>query len=299
MDDLLTRMTALVERHADPDRYDTIIPGVAIHVGRTRTVPTHTLYQPMLCFVLQGAKQVMIGDQILRYDPASYFIASLDLPATGCIIEASPERPYVAMSMAIDRELLAEIIADMPLRCESAAPAFATSAVSRQLLDPFARMLGLLDAPEDVPILAPLIRREIFYRVLQGAQGGSLCQIARADSRLSQVRRAIGWIREHYQEPLRIEALAAMAGMSAASFHRYFKVATAMSPLQYQKLLRLQQARRLLVANPDAQRAAFSVGYESPSQFSREYARLFGCPPARDAERLRRDESMLPGAAAA
>jgi AraC-like DNA-binding protein len=241
----------------------------------------------MLCFVLQGAKEVAIGDRRLRYDPGSYFIATLDLPASGQIVEASPERPYICVTLALDHDVIAELVPDMPGRPEGHGAGFAVSPVTPPLLDSWGRMLALLDAPHDVPVLAPLIEREILYRLLQGPQGGVLRQIACADSRLAQIRAAIAWIRAHYDASIRIETLADLAGMSAASFHRHFKAATAMSPLQYQKKLRLQEARRLLVARADATHAAYSVGYESASQFSREYARMFGAPPARDAERLR------------
>jgi AraC-like DNA-binding protein len=290
MHEQLMAMRALVERHADAYKHGTVVPRIAIHLGRAPTRPAPTLYQPMLCLVLQGAKQVMIGDRLLRYDPASYFIASVELPATGCVLEASPEHPYMAVSMALDRPLLAELLSDIPMMPEGHTAGFAVSAVTPQLLGSFLRLLELLDAPDDAAVLAPLLEREILYRLLKGEQGGLLRQIARADSRLSQIRQAIGRIRTHYDEPLRIDALAELAGMSTASFHRHFKAATAMSPLQYQKTLRLQQARRLLVVNADAQRTAYTVGYESASQFSREYARMFGNPPGRDAERLRAED---------
>ncbi|HEY2481307.1 MAG TPA: AraC family transcriptional regulator, partial [Caulobacteraceae bacterium] len=179
-----------------------------------------------------------------------------------------------------------------PPRGEAQAAAFAVSPVTAQLLDPWLRLLGLLDTPQDIPVLAPLLEREILYRLLQGPQGGVLRQIAKADSRHAQVRKAIGWIRVHYDRPLRVGELAHLAGMSAASFHRHFRSATAMSPLQYQKNLRLQEARKLLMADQDAARAGYAVGYESASQFSREYARLFGAPPARDAGRLRPAEAL-------
>jgi transcriptional regulator GlxA family with amidase domain len=179
------------------------------------------------------------------------------------------------------------LIPDVPGPTVAETAAFGVSPVTLPLLDPWLRLLALLDAPADIPVLAPLFEREILYRLLQGPQGGVLRQIALADGRLSQIRRAIMWIRAHYDEPLRIEALAEIAGMSGASFHRHFRAATAMSPLQYQKHLRLQQARRLLIANQDASQAGYAVGYESASQFSREYARAFGASPARDAMRLR------------
>ena len=289
MRERLAKMLALAERHADGVRRETLLPRVALHIGGMTTRPTPGVYEPALCLVLQGAKQVMIGDRILRYDPASYFIATIDLPACGWVVEATPAKPYVAVSLKLDRESLSSLVLDVPGGAEGQTAGFAVSAVTPDLLDAWSRFLSLLDTPEDVPVLAPMHEREILYRLLRGPQGGVLRQIVRADSRLSQVRQAIGWIRSHFGETLRVEQLAEMAGMSTASFHRHFKAATAMSPLQYQKMLRLQEARRLLVASADAARAAHMVGYESASQFSREYARMFGAPPGRDAERLRGD----------
>jgi AraC-like DNA-binding protein len=293
MQEQLNQLRALAARHASGRRTETPIPRVAINLGRETTGPLPGLYEPMLCLVLQGAKEVMIGDRLLRYDTASYFIASVELPASGRIAQASHTQPYIAVSLALDREGLAGLLPDAPARAEAHAAGFAISPVTPHLLDPWLRLLRLLDTPQDIPVLAPLIEREILYRLLQGPQGGALRQVARADSRLSQVRNAMAWIRMHYDKPLRVDALAESAGMSAASFHRHFKAATAMSPLQYQKTLRLQQARRLLIAEKDASQAGYAVGYESASQFSREYARLFGAPPARDALRLRGDAATL------
>ncbi|UAK23142.1 AraC family transcriptional regulator [Sphingomonas nostoxanthinifaciens] len=287
MHEQLARMRAIAERHGNGARQDTPLPRVAVHVGCTMTKPTPGVYEPALCLVLQGAKQILIGDRTLRYDPASYFIATIDLPACGWVVEASPARPYVAVSMKLDRSTLSSLILDVPGGSEGETAGFAVSAVTPDLLDAWSRLLALLDRPEDVPVLAPIHEREILYRLLRGPQGGVLRQIARSDSRLSQIRQAIGWIRAHFDRTLRVEQLADLAGMSPASFHRHFKAATAMSPLQYQKTLRLQEARRLLVSGGDAARAAHMVGYESASQFSREYARMFGAPPARDAGRLR------------
>jgi AraC-like DNA-binding protein len=287
MHEQLSHLRALAARHANGRRTETAIPRVIIASGRETTGVLPGLYEPMFCLVLQGAKEVMIGDRLLRYDSASYFIASMDLPASGRIVEASPDRPYIGVSMALDWQGLAALLPEVSVRTDVQGTAFGVGAVTPQLLDPWLRLLRLLDTPHDIPVLAPLLEREILYRLLQGPQGGLLRQVALADSRLSQVRRAIGWIRAHYDQPLRIDALAGLAGMSVASLHRNFKAATAMSPLQYQKSLRLQQARRLLVANQEASQAGYAVGYESASQFSREYTRLFGAPPVRDALRLR------------
>ncbi|HWA62044.1 MAG TPA: AraC family transcriptional regulator [Caulobacteraceae bacterium] len=287
----LDDLRAIAARHAVPGRVETAVPRFGVATGWASARPLPSMYRPMICVVLQGAKEVTIGERRLRYDPGAYFVAALDLPARGCIVQTRPDEPYLGLILALDGDVLSSLITDTPARDEAAGAAFAVSPVTDDLLDPWLRMLRLLDAPADIPVLAPLIEREILYRVLQGPQGGVLRQAARADSRIAQVRRAIGFIRDHFDKPLRVEALADLAGMSAASFHRHFKAATAMSPLQYQKTLRLQQARQLLIARQDAARAGYAVGYESASQFSREYARLFGAPPARDAVRLRGDQA--------
>lgn len=291
MQDQLNHLLALAQRHINGGRTETAIPRVAINMACQASGLMPGVFEPMFCLILQGAKEVMIADRVLRYDPACYLIASVEVPASGRIVQASPDKPYIGVSMALDREGLAALLPDVATngRADAESAGFGVSPVTPLLLDPWLRLLRLLDTPQDIPVLAPLLEREILYRLLQGPQGHVLRQIGLADSRHSQIRRAIAWIRAHYNEPLRIDTLVALAGMSPASFHRHFKAATAMSPLQYQKTLRLHQARRLLIANPDASQAGYAVGYESASQFSREYARLFGAPPARDALRLRTD----------
>jgi AraC-like DNA-binding protein len=287
MQEILDRMCRRVRLHADGMLLETPIPRVGLGVSAVGSVPVMTVYQPMVCMVLQGAKQVMIGDQVLRYDAASCFVASLELPATGCVIDASPDRPYVVASLALDRDTLASLLAELPAAPPAQpAPGFGVAPVTAPLLAAWDQLLALLDTPGDIPFLAPAREREILYRLLQSGHGAMLRQIAREDSRLSQVRRAIDWIRRHFDQALPVGTLAGIAGMSVPSFHRHFKAATAMSPLQYQKTLRLQAARRLLTTSTDAARAAYSVGYESASQFSREYARFFGAPPSRDSARL-------------
>jgi AraC-like DNA-binding protein len=288
MQDMLDQMCRRVARHAGGGlRMETAIPRVGIGVACQCTEPTATLYEPMICLVLQGAKRVMIGDRVLRYDPASMFIASLELPVSGRIVEASADKPYIVASLRIDRAALADLIAGLPASPEGETAGFGVTAMTPELLAAWGQLLALLDTPDDVPVLAPMREREILYRLLKGPQGGLLRQIARADSRLSQVRRAIQWLQAHFDQTMRIDSLAEIAGMSVPSFHRHFKAATAMSPLQYQKTLRLQAARRLMLTSIEASRAAYTVGYESASQFSREYARMFGAPPSRDAERMR------------
>lgn len=279
-------MLGRAQRHAEPDRTQTALPRVGLGLRTAPGQPMTGLYGPMVCVVLQGAKEVVIGDTVLRYDAATSFVASLDLPATGRVVEATADRPYVAVGLALDREILRAALADLPVLPQGeAATGFGVAPITPELLEAWDNLLALLDAPADIPFLAPSREREVLYRLLQGPHGAMLRQIGREDSRLSRVRRSIEWIARHFDQPLRVEALAAIAGMSAPSFHRHFKAATAMSPLQYQKRLRLQAARRLVIAEGEAGRAAYAVGYESASQFSREYRRLFGAPPSHDAGR--------------
>ncbi|GGB11664.1 AraC family transcriptional regulator [Brucella endophytica] len=263
------------------------IPRVSLHAAQKESWPVGVLYQPMLGIVLRGTKRVVIGDRTLRYDSNHFFIASIDVPASRVTIEDLPEAPYVAVRLAIDQDILSDLVVDIAGKAEGDTIAFAVGAMTPELLDAWSRMLRLFDAPDEIDTLAPLIEREILFRLLQGPQGALLRQAARAGSRISQVRDAIAHLRTNLDRVVRIEELVEIAGMSVATFHRHFRAATAMSPLQYQKTLRLQEARRLLLADTDATSAAFAVGYESASQFSREYTRMFGTPPARDAGRLR------------
>jgi AraC-like DNA-binding protein len=284
MHDTLTELRGIVSRHT-PGRYQsTVLPRVALYKDRAAPQPVSGVYQPMMALILSGAKEIAIGDRRLRYDPASYFIATVELPASGCVKLDQPNEQYLAVSLDLDSDQLASVLSEADVSSPTAEPAFAVNPVTSELLDAWLRLLRLLDAPKDIAMLAPLCEREILYRLLQGPQGAIVRQIARADSRLSQVRRAIALIRDQFDRPLRVEALADVAGMSPASLHRHFRTATAMSPLQYQKSLRLQEARRLILAGRDVAAAGFAVGYESASQFSREYARLFGSPPSRDAK---------------
>jgi AraC-like DNA-binding protein len=284
MHDTLTELRGIVSRHT-PGRYQpSVLPRVALYKDGAAPQPVSGVYQPMMALILSGAKEIAIGDRRLRYDPASYFIATVELPASGCVKLDQPNEQYLAVSLDLDSDRLASVLSEADVPSPTAEPAFAVNPVTPELLDAWLRLLRLLDAPEDIAVLAPLCEREILYRLLQGPQGAIVRQIARADSRLSQVRRAIALIRDQFDRPLRVEALAEEAGMSPASFHRHFRTATAMSPLQYQKSLRLQEARRLILAGRDVAAAGFAVGYESASQFSREYARLFGSPPSRDAK---------------
>ncbi|WP_075215170.1 AraC family transcriptional regulator [Mongoliimonas terrestris] len=286
----ITLLKDLIDRHSAEGRRQTAVPRLALMRSTTPTLPMGTLYNPVVSFVAQGSKRLMLGEESYEYDAAKYLIVSVDLPVTGGIHRASPEAPYLAASLALEPKLLADVLIDMGdggMDADCSA-GLAVCAVSDELLDAAARLVGLLDRPEDIPVVAPLIEREILYRLLCGKQGRLLRQIARADSRLSRVGRAIAWIRAHYADAFAVDRVAEVAGMSPASLHRHFKAVTTLSPLQYQKQIRLQEARRMLMAqSADAASIGFAVGYESPSQFSREYARLFGAPPGRDAARLR------------
>lgn len=246
------------------------------------------VYQPMLHFVVQGSKTLSIGDRVLTYEASTYFVVPVDVPATGQIRPDGPGLPYLAISLTLDPEVIAGLLVDKLEADEPNKVCFVSVPAPSEMMDAWLRMMRLVDRPHEVAMLAPMIEREILFRALQGPLGGLLREIARPDGRLPRIRRAIHWIRDHYTEPFRVEQLAAMADMSVPAFYRHFKAITAMAPIQYQKRLRLLRARWLLLFEPrDAASIAFSVGYESASQFSREYARLFGMPPARDVARFK------------
>jgi AraC-like DNA-binding protein len=282
MKEMLDSLCTIVDRHAAGRYQPSALPRVALYKDGAAPQPVSGVYQPMMALIVSGAKEIAIGDRRLRYDPASYFIATVELPASGCVKLDLPDQRYLAVSLDLDSERLASVLTDVETELPTREPAFAVNPVTADLLDAWLRLLRLLDTPQDIAMLAPLYEREILYRLVQGPQGSIVRQIARADSRLSRVRRAIATIRDRFDEPIRSEALAEAAGMSPASFHRHFRTATAMSPLQYQKSLRLQEARRLIIAGRDVAAAGYAVGYESASQFSREYTRLFGLSPSRD-----------------
>jgi AraC-like DNA-binding protein len=285
-------LARLIEQFSGGDGiHETAMPRVVLIRSSMPTEEIHAIQEPAVCFVAQGRKRVVAGRAVLEYDPAKYLVASVDVPVVGQILEASPEAPYLCLRLDLDPAAIGALMLDAGMSREESdqpGPALSLSEVTQELLDSVVRLLRLLAAPRDIPILAPLAEREILYRLLSGDQAGKLRQVAFAESKLQQVNRAIGWIKRHFREPFRIEAVAAEAGMSASTLHEHFKAVTSMSPLQYQKQLRLQEARRLILSQSlDAAIAGHAVGYESPSQFSREYKRTFGAPPARDIARLR------------
>jgi AraC-like DNA-binding protein len=297
MDDSLTELRQLALRQAPAFavRSMTAVPNLGFWASHSPTPPMPFIYEPMLYFALQGAKRIMTGDRILESGAGDFVLGSLDLPVMGQVLLASPRAPYVAVAVKLEPAVIAALLLEVPAAraTESAAndgEALMIGKTTAQMRDALLRLVRLLDAPGDIPLLAPMIERELLYRIMQSPGGGVLRQIARFDSRLSQVQRAVKWIRAHLAEPLPVETLAGIASMSVSSFHRHFKAVTGQSPLAFQKQMRLQDARLRLVSEPGAGVAsvAFAVGYESPSQFSREYARQFGSPPGKDAARLRR-----------
>jgi len=294
MHDPTPELRALVQRHAVPLCRE-LLPNLTVWSSDGPTPPTPVIYEPMLYFTLQGIKRLTVGERQLEHRPGTFLLASIDVPVVCDVTDCSPERPYLGLAVQLDPAAVAALLLDLPSRPERAPePAqedlepMTISPSTPAMNDALLRFVRLVEAPDDVPLLAPMIERELLYRVLQSEHGTVLRQAARADSRLSQIHRAVKWIRAHLAERLPVETLASVAAMSVSSFHRQFKAVTGLSPLAYHKQMRLQEARRRLLAEPGAVASvAFSVGYESVSQFSREYTRQFGMPPARDAARLR------------
>ncbi|WP_297839778.1 AraC family transcriptional regulator [Pseudomonas sp.] len=284
----LNELRALAAR-AENRRTETGIPRVAMVQGK---IPEHLLaavYDPMINLILQGSKSMTVGDRMLQYDPATYFVMSIELPAVGNVHPASTGEPYLAVSLTLDPAVLTTLLADLPnpTRHHEQNAGFSVAAVTPELMDAWVRMLRLMDRPDDIAALAPVYEREILYRILQGPHGWMLREIAATDTAMARVSRAIQRIRRDFAEPIRVETLAQYAAMSVSAFHRHFKAVTTLSPLQYQKRVRLLQARTLMVTNAkNVTSAAFEVGYESATQFSRDYARVFGLPPAKDAARI-------------
>jgi AraC-like DNA-binding protein len=284
-------------RHARADGVvDSIVPGLALIRASQPSQPLPSLYEPSLCVVVQGRKRAVLGDETYVYDALNYLVVSVMLPVRGQIIDATPQRPYLCLRIGIDRRVIGELLLQSGAvnghdRLAQAADADRGLYVARTddgLLDAVVRLVRLLDSPRDAPVLAPLIMREIHYRALTGEWGRRLRELCVADSRMQRISHAIDLLRTRFAESLSIDELAGVAHMSASTFHHRFKEVTAMTPVQFQKQLRLHEARRLmLIEGLEASSAAHRVGYESPSQFSREYRRLFGAPPRREIEALR------------
>lgn len=292
IDKLRAVLTQFIENYTGKDgSHGTAIPSLSFSRFSTITGPSYGVYMPSLCIIVQGWKEVLLAQDRYVYGPADYLVASVNLPVVGVVTEATSENPYLALKLEFTPNQILEVLQDSQLtvnKKENAKRGMFVSQIEDSLLDAVTRLVSLLEYPDDIPVLAPLIIKEIIYRVLQGQHGVTLGQIAIEGSSTYGISDVIDYIMNNFYQSFRIEKLAEIANMSVSSLHRHFKEVTAMSPIQFQKQLRLQEARRLLLSeSTDATQAAFQVGYESPSQFSREYSRLFGLPPKEDIKRLK------------
>lgn len=273
------------------------LPGLFLAQASAPAKPRYMMYGPSFCVIAQGSKEVHVGGERFQYALGRYLLATLDLPVVSRIIEASPEHPYLSLRLNLDPSLVSSMMVEaghLPKENASDTRALAVSPLTPDLMDATVRLVRLLDTPEEARVLAPLVTREIVYRLLVGEQGRRLRHLAVLGGHRHRIAQAVARLRQDFDRPLRIEDLAREFGMSASGFHAHFKAVTAMSPLQFQKQLRLQEARRLMLSEDvDAASAGYRVGYDNASHFSREYKRLFGEPPMRDVERVR--ESVSPG----
>lgn len=275
----------------------TAIPRLTLHRRTAPTAPCSATYEPSVTVIAQGRKQVELGQNTFIYDESRFLLTSVDLPIVSRVVEASESKPCLALVLKLDmlivRDLLIREDIALPV-APSDSPAMATGETTPEFLSACCRLLDLLNTPQDVPFLSGLIEREIVYRILRGPEGARLRAIATLGDQSHRTAKAIAWIRANYAKPLRVEDLAHMAGMGVSTMHHHFRALTSMSPLQYQKQLRLQAARtRMLMDHVDAATVAFEVGYESPTQFNREYSRMFGQPPMRDIRTLRSPSAPL------
>lgn len=291
---MIEKLADILMKHATQDGVNgTSLPRVHVLRSTKPTEPIPVLHKPAVCFVAQGRKQTMLGDEVFVYEPHEFLIVSAELPIVGQILEASADRPYLCFRLDLDPVAVGGVVQEaFPSGARYQAPKLGldVSTVPAELMDAVFRLASLLEVERDTDtqILAPLAEREIIYRLLMGDQSDRLQQIAFAGSKLSQINKAITLIKENYARSLKVDEIAARVNMSTSSFHEHFRTVTTMSPLQYQKQIRLQEARRLMLAQAmDAATAGFTVGYESPSQFSREYSRQFGLPPKRDIEKMK------------
>jgi AraC-like DNA-binding protein len=293
----LDRVRALITRYAG-ERVGvtrTALAGVSVLRSPTTTAPLGDVAEPTLGVVVQGVKETTLNGRTFTYGAGQFLIVSVELPLVGRITQADADEPLLAFVLELRPERIASLLLETvpthtvrPRVVDAAPTGIAVSDASPPLLDAIGRLLGLLEAPADAAALAGGVEREILWRLITGPQGAIVRQIGLADSRLTHLARAIAWIRSHYDQTLRVEQLAALATMSVTSFHRHFRALTSMTPIQFQKQIRLHEARARLLTEPgDVAGVGFTVGYESPSQFSREYRRMFGVPPSRDALALR------------
>ncbi|WP_395306697.1 AraC family transcriptional regulator [Mycobacterium sp. AMU20-3851] len=284
----LDELGALITAHSRPDT-STTIEGLLLS-SVTDTSPDYSLTEPLLVVMARGGKRLLLGEQMFEYRAGEILVVTAELPVSGHFLDCGPDAPALGVGLVLRPPAIAELLLRAPgaPARPAAGPAMSTGRADRDLLDAVLRLVRLLDSPGDAEVLAPLIEQEILWRLLRGPHAAALAGIGTAGSGLAHINRTIRWIRENYAEPLRVAELAAMAGMSSSAYHRHFRAATRMSPLQFQKRIRLQEARALLVGATGGEiaRIGHLVGYDSPAQFSREYRRLFGAPPGADAARL-------------
>ncbi len=284
-------MMARMSRAVPEDGLLEALPGVILGRFSKPTERVYSVFSPSFCIIAQGSKQMLLGEESFRYNPGHYLISTVALPVVTNVIEASDEKPYLGFQLILDPTIVASVIMESGIETkkESArVKAMDVSPIEAELLDAALKLVKLLDTPEEIEFLAPLITREIIYRLLRSEQGARLNHLLTSEGDTRRITRAVNHLREHIEEPLKIENMARQLGMSVSSFHGHFKSVTAMSPVQFQKQIRLQEARRLMLGeNLDVASASFRVGYEDPSYFSREYKKLFGAPPQRDIAKLR------------
>jgi AraC-like DNA-binding protein len=284
MHDTETRLKDLVRFHCKGAKWPSPIAGLTLFRSDAPTTPVRSLYDPRICIVLQGRKRIRIEERVIDIAPGDYLAVVLDLPVSANVVEASPVAPHLSLTIDLDPVAIRALIEDETTKTtEATFRGAATTAVTADLLDPVERLVRLLERPRDIPALAPLIQREIVYRLLQGKLGPMLRQCAENGSRLARIAKVTSWITQHFDKPFEITELATMAAMSVTTFHRNFKAATDMSPVQFRTRLCLHEARRRLhLGEAHLGRIAFDIGYRSQSQFNREYHRMFGSAPGQD-----------------
>ncbi|WP_081074223.1 AraC family transcriptional regulator [Burkholderia diffusa] len=294
---LKAELAATIDRLTNGEgAFETAIPRLIIGKVSRILHPVHTVYEPALCVIAQGSKRVLLGDEVYAYDPSQYLVFAQNLPVVGQVVDASPECPHLAIRLNLDVKEITALALELGLTGKPSGREVArgiyTGDITTTLLEPLLRLLALLESPDDIPTLAPLAVREIVYRLLKFPEGWRLAQLAMVESQSQRVAVVIDLLRKRYTETLRMEDLARLVHWSVSALHHHFKAITAMSPLQYQKQLRLQEARRVMLSeNLDAAAAGHRVGYGSQFQFNREYSRFFGAPPARDIKRLREQQA--------
>ncbi|CAI4156976.1 MAG: AraC family transcriptional regulator CmrA [Rickettsiales bacterium] len=288
----LNELAAIIDKHtANEGTTDSPIPGLQLFKSTVPNLPTPTVFNPSLCLLVQGQKQVLLHNDIYPYTVSEFLVVSVDLPVTGKVTVATPDTPYLALKIDIDVSTLSELLLSMDnslIQSKSFSRGLNVAKADHVVADSILRMLRMLDTPKDIPVLSSNMMREILYRVLQSEYGHLLASITFKGSHIERISNAIRAIKKDFNKPLTVNSLAEIAGMSVSGFHAHFKTVTSMSPLQFQKQLRLIEARHLMLSeNMDAAAAAYQVGYESASQFSREYVRMFGTPPKRDINNLK------------